>query len=246
MFRQIVLSIAVMMALCATCAAQAVVGGGTKIEQFPSHGRLIVRLRSGELHIIGSRNSHVLHLQYTLRSDHPDFVRKVHLQFESQAGTALIAFRAPSASGGEVDATIEVPQETNLGVRMTAGELKISAVDGDKDLAVHVGEIHLAIGSKSSFRLVQVSTDLGDVSQSLFGRPSGWLGKSVTFRGGGTYRLYAHVWIGDIKITGRADSPEALGWPRTDPLDAHQHRSPRAKLCVIPSQAVMPAVIYPG
>jgi hypothetical protein len=50
---------------------------------------------------------------------------------------------------------------------------------------------------------VRASSGIGDVNGEGYGETSGWLGKSLKYRGDGKYELRAHVGVGDIKLEGR-------------------------------------------
>ncbi len=173
-----------------------------ELREFSPGGSLRMALRVGDVRIIkGTDNQHI-RLRYTPKSNDKDvadsdFARRVSLRFEVHGSEAEIKFEAPQ--GGTIDAVLEVPSPTNLDVKMRVGDLGVEGVEGNKDLQVHVGDIHVGLGSKPNYCKVDASTHIGDISQSL-GRTKGWwlLGQSLKFRGDGQYQLHAHAGIGDI------------------------------------------------
>jgi len=50
---------------------------------------------------------------------------------------------------------------------------------------------------------VSASTGIGDVNADGYGDTSGWLGKTLKYRGDGKYELRAHVGVGDISLEGK-------------------------------------------
>jgi hypothetical protein len=51
--------------------------------------------------------------------------------------------------------------------------------------------------------MVHASAGIGDVSGNGYGETSGWLGKTLKYRGDGKYELRAHVGVGDIRLEGK-------------------------------------------
>jgi hypothetical protein len=87
-------------------------------------------------------------------------------------------------------------------VHEKVGNLTVENVEGDKDLSLGVGDIRLG-NEHSGYRLVNASTGIGDVNGDGYGETSGWLGKTLKYRGDGKYELRAHVGIGDIHLEGK-------------------------------------------
>jgi len=56
---------------------------------------------------------------------------------------------------------------------------------------------------RSAYHLVRASTGIGDVNGNGYGESSGWLGKTLKYRGDGKYELRAHVSVGDITLEGK-------------------------------------------
>jgi hypothetical protein len=97
---------------------------------------------------------------------------------------------------------IEVPQNTNLDVHEKVGDLTVDNIEGNKDLSLGVGDIRIAT-EHTGYHLVRADTGIGDVHGADYGETSGWLGKTLKYRGDGKYELRAHVGVGDIRLEGR-------------------------------------------
>lgn len=96
---------------------------------------------------------------------------------------------------------IHLPRSSEVRVRGTAGDIRVGAFDGDEDIALRVGDLHVDVGDPASYASVQASTRIGDLNQSVFPVSArGWLGKSIAVRGSGTRALTAHVGVGDLVL----------------------------------------------
>jgi hypothetical protein len=168
--------------------------------EFGTGGMLHVRLSVGDMHIKRG-DSDQLRLRYTVKSHREHNVKEARVDFEVQGSDATIEFRAPT-SNTQFDVEIEVPANTNLDVHEKVGDLTVDDIDGDKDLELGVGDIRVAKGN-STYHLVRASTGIGDVNSDGYGETSGWLGKTLKYRGDGKYELRAHVGVGDITLEGK-------------------------------------------
>jgi len=176
-----------------------------EVRDFVSGGMLHVRLSVGDLHITRS-DSNKIRLHYTVKSRSESRVKDTHVDIEIRGRDANIEFHTPSSGNTNVDVELEIPQATNLDVHEKVGDLTVENIEGDKDLELGVGDIRIA-GDGSSYHLVRASTSIGDVNGDVTGNErgevSGWLGKTLKYRGDGKYELRAHVSVGDINLEGK-------------------------------------------
>jgi hypothetical protein len=155
----------------------------------------------GDLHIKRG-DSTKIRLQYTVKSRREHNVKEAKVDFDIHGNDATIEFHAPSGGNTQFDVELEVPQNTNLDVHQKVGDLTLDSIEGDKDLSLGVGDIRIADGH-SGYRMVHASAGIGDVSGNGYGETSGWLGKTLKYRGDGKYELRAHVGVGDIRLEGK-------------------------------------------
>jgi hypothetical protein len=165
---------------------------------FTAGGFVHVRLSVGDMHIRRG-DSNKISLRYTVKSRHERNVKDAHVDFDVRGNDATIEFHAPSGGNTQFDVELEVPEKTNLDVHNKVGDVTVEDVEGDKDLALGVGDIRVANG-RAGYRLVNASAGIGDVSGDGYGETSGWLGKSLKYHGDGKYELRAHVGVGDIRL----------------------------------------------
>lgn len=165
--------------------------------EFTAGGSVHVRLKVGGVHIRRG-DSGKIKLDYTVKSRHERNVKESSVDFEIRGNDAVIEFHAPS-DNTQFDVDLEVPQNTNIDVHEKVGDVTVENVEGDKDLDLGVGDIRVT-AERAGYRLVNASTGIGDVDSGGYGETSGWLGKSLRYRGDGKYELRAHVGVGDIKL----------------------------------------------
>ncbi len=169
---------------------------------FVSGGFVHIRLSVGDVHVRRS-DSTKINLRYTIKSDRERNVKEAHVDFDVHGSDATINLQAASGSNTEIDVDLEVPEKTNLDVHAKVGDVTVEDIEGDKDVTLGVGDIRVSGGAGPPYRLVNASAGIGDVSGDGYGETSGWLGKTLKYRGEGKYELRAHVGVGDIRLDGK-------------------------------------------
>ena len=173
----------------------------TDARDFAAGGTLHVRLNVGDLHIKRGDSSKI-RLDYTVKSRREQNVKESRVDFQVRGNDANLELHIPYGGDASFEVYLEVPQNTNLDVHEKVGDLIVENLDGDKDLELGVGDIRIE-RETASYRLVRASTGIGDVNADVTGEVSGWLGKTLKYRGDGKYELRAHVGVGDITLEGK-------------------------------------------
>jgi hypothetical protein len=127
----------------------------------PDH-QIAMTLRSGEVTITGSDTPR---LRVTCALDDPGRGLANEIRITFAAGHLTI--RGGPNEG--VHFRIEVPRSTNLVVRASAGELNISGIKGDKDVALNAGNMTIEVGNPADYRLAEGSVLAGNLNASAFG-----------------------------------------------------------------------------
>jgi hypothetical protein len=99
-------------------------------------------------------------------------------------------------------ATIQVPRRSDLWVRLTAGELVVGSVEGNKDLELNAGSLRVDIPRPQEYGQREASVTSGSIESSAFEVSKGGLFRSFSQHGPGKYRLHAHVIAGEIVLRG--------------------------------------------
>jgi hypothetical protein len=171
----------------------------TQTWQFAPGGHVELHVKGGDVRVVRAADANQIAIRYTMESNHEDFARKVRPEFNVTEASADLRFKSPN--NGSVDVELEVPEQTSVYIRTKGGDLTVSGVEGDVDLQTIGGDIRLDLPAAASFYRVDASTHVGDIDNSPFGKPKGWLGASVHFRGDGKYRLHVHTFAGDISFS---------------------------------------------
>src|SRR5262249_12697356 len=100
----------------------------------------------------------------------------------------------------DMHVSIEVPHNTSLFVRMSAGNLDLSQVAGDKDVSLRAGELTIAIGDPKEYSRIPASVLSGGLEAPPLGESHGGLFRSFTRQGPGRFKLAAHVTAGDLRL----------------------------------------------
>ena len=164
-------------------------------------GMLHVHMGVGDLHVRRG-DSNKISLRYTVKSRREKNVKESRAEFNVHGNDATIEFHAPMGGNTNFDVELEVPAKTNLDIHEKVGDLSVDEVEGDKDLELGVGDIRVT-REHSAYRVVRASAGIGDINSDGYGETSGWLGKTLKYRGDGQYELRVHVGVGDITLEGK-------------------------------------------
>lgn len=163
---------------------------------FPSGRRLHLHLRSGDFRIVG-RDDNKITVQLGGRNAYKAQDLRVRLDRSDTAASDLTVSGGPK---NDLEVTIEVPRNTNLLVRMPAGNLELHGITGDKDAELHAGELIIDVGKAADYSRVDASVTSGGLEGAPFGESHGGLFRSFHKEGTGKYHLHAHVGAGDLTL----------------------------------------------
>jgi hypothetical protein len=159
--------------------------------KFASGGRIRMDLCSSGMEIVGTDHSAV-RVSY-----HPerDSVL-VRLQISGDRADLTVS----GCPHNNFQARIEIPKSSALYVRMTAGQLEVRDVTGDKDVELSFGQLNLDVGKAEQYARVDASVNSGQIEASAFDVSKGGLFRSFDQHGPGKYRLHAHVGAGQLEL----------------------------------------------
>jgi hypothetical protein len=162
---------------------------------FHSGGQLDLRIRSAEIRIVGSdEDKIVVRAEGKQGSDSTD----ISARFEgSDHFGKLYVHGGPS---NEVTITVQVPRNSDLSVRIMAGDVEVKDITGNKDVKLGAGDLTVDVGNAADYSHVEVSVTTGSIEASPFGESRGGLFRSFEKFGKGKYKLEAHVGAGDLTL----------------------------------------------
>ncbi len=120
-----------------------------------------------------------------------------HSEISVNGSIAKVSVSGPASN---FNATIYIPQQSNLRVSQTLGELRVVNVDGNEDLGLNIGQIEIPVSDKSQLKSVSASVMIGSVSADAWGEGKGGFFRSFHAGGHGNYAVKAHLDIGDIQL----------------------------------------------
>jgi hypothetical protein len=162
---------------------------------FPADGRIRMDLSAGDYDIVGGTQNRI-RVEWTVRE--VEQLPKVRAIADVHDRDAVITTYAPSNKGLKV--AIEVPQLSDLYVRLTAGDLRMHGIRGNKDVELHAGDVRIDVGRAEDYQAVDGSVWAGDIHAAPFNAIKGGLFRSFTWNGSGRYRLHARLKAGDLRL----------------------------------------------
>jgi len=164
--------------------------GSPAEKDFVSGGKVEMTLESGDYDIRASADNRI-HVRWNDASG-----ARVKLTTNGKSAD----LRVENTPNNNFHATIEVPALTDVRVRLTAGNVEMAGIKGDKDIAANAGNLNIRVGSSSDWGDVDASVTAGDVNAPAFKEVRGGLFRSFKWKGPGKYRLHVHVMAGDINL----------------------------------------------
>jgi hypothetical protein len=162
---------------------------------FVSGGTVELDLSAGDYDIVASPDNRI---RVTLTGRGRDNA-KAYVDVVVKGSRAIIETDGPMNEG--LDVRIELPRVTNFILKMSAGDLKISEIEGSKDVSLRAGDVSIAVGSPLQYRHARASIRIGDLNAEPFNvRKEGFF-RSFEWHGHGQYDLRAHLTVGDLKLT---------------------------------------------
>jgi hypothetical protein len=164
--------------------------GSPAEKDFVSGGKIAMTLESGDYKILASSDNRI-HVRWNEAS-------RTRVKLTTNGNSAVV--RVENTPNNNFHATIEVPALTDLRIRLTAGDMSVTGIKGDKDIEIHAGNLNLLVGNASDWGDVDASVTAGDINASPFQASKGGLFRSFHWRGPGKYRLHVHLTAGDVNL----------------------------------------------
>jgi hypothetical protein len=166
-------------------------------QKFVSGGSIHLHLEAGGYTISPADSDNII-VTYSAKS--AGQLRRVKVEIKLASSRAdIYVTRTPH---NNFRATIEVPRHSNLWARLTAGEITVENVEGDKDLELLAGQLDIEIPHPNEYGHRDASVTAGSLDAPAFNVSKGGLFRSFHDQGPGKYRLHAHVMTGEVDLHG--------------------------------------------
>ena len=160
---------------------------------FPDGGNVRLRLSSGE-YAVKAGNSNRIFIRW--RSENS----KLKIDVSVSGSDALIRTDGPTK---HMKTVIEIPMHSDLYLRMRAGDVRISGIDGNKDVHLTAGDLKIDM-QPESYSYVRGAVTFGDLNAGPLGISKDGIKSSFEWYGGGKYRLDASLFAGDLTLVAPA------------------------------------------
>jgi hypothetical protein len=98
-------------------------------------------------------------------------------------------------------ATIYIPQRTDLVINQSVGDLRIQAVEGNKDVDLDVGSLKIDVPKAADYASVDATVRIGSLKAPAWNAQRDGFFRSLQAHGQGKYSLNAHVGVGDMTLS---------------------------------------------
>jgi len=179
-------------ALLAVASVASADQGATE-KAFAPGGRVRLDLSAGDYTIRAGRDDRI-HVQW-----HAAFsdAWRVAVDVRVTGSDAVVRTKGPRNNFRVV---IELPSRTDLKVDLSAGELRVGGIAGNKDVGLWAGDILIDVGRADDYARVHASVTAGDINASPFGGHKEGLFRSFTWRGPGRYSLKVDLTAGNVTL----------------------------------------------
>jgi len=187
--------------LAVTVSAQDTRTSGSLERPFSANGSVKMDLVAGDYHITGGAQDRV-RIDWSVRT--AEALATVHARVDVRDHDMNITTNGPRNQG--LKFTIRVPNQSDLYVRLSAGDLTIEDVRGNKDVELRAGDLRIDVGRAEDYKTVDGSLWAGDIRASAFQIFKEGLFRSFDWTGNGPYRLHTHLMAGDLHLYSKSDS----------------------------------------
>ena len=170
---------------------------------FAANGTISMELSAGGYRISAGRDDRI-RLRWSVRRQSQ--LSEVEAYADVDGAEATVVMDGPA---NEFRAVIEVPARSDLYLRLSAGELSIEDIVGDKDIRLHAGEVRVDVGDPATYRRVRASVWAGELRAEPFRRRTGGLFRSLDWRGDGEYDLRVSLKAGELRLYSRSSPDRA-------------------------------------
>jgi hypothetical protein len=163
---------------------------------------LRVHSRPAGLEIVGTDQA-AIHVSCT--SGDEGGAQHIRIRFKGNQDDETLTIAGDLHKEDNVRVRIEVPRKTSLRVEMSAGEVKVEEIAGDKEINLYAGQITISSTRAWDYRKVDVSVTIGEVNAPVYGAQKGGFFRGITKENAnGEFSLHAHVITGQIDLLGRS------------------------------------------
>ena len=122
-------------------------------QPFAPNGKIRMDLSAAEYVVTGGTENRI-RIDWSVRN--ADLLPRVHARADVRGADARIVTDGPSNNSG-LRFAIQVPERSDLYIRLTAGDIRIEDVRGNKDVELHAGDLRIDVGRAEDYHHVDAS-----------------------------------------------------------------------------------------
>ena len=162
---------------------------------FGPGGTVRMTLKTGTMEVVGVPDDRIT---VSWHSRLPEDERDVSVELQrSGREDATVVVDGP---GNRVHYRIEVPQQSNVAIRMRAGDLNVHGILGSVDADLLAGNMDLRVAEPRHYHTVSASVTAGELTARPWHADTGGLWRSFRASGDGDYDLRARLLAGQVTI----------------------------------------------
>jgi hypothetical protein len=171
--------------------------GGHSIEQsFAEGGIVTLHLSSGDYTVRAGASDRVRVEWRAEDAGHEKDMKQITVVTDVFEGLAAIRTKGPT---NHARFTIEIPARSDVHLRVRAGDVRIEGIEGNKDVRMTAGDLHIEVAPES-LRHVHASVTFGDLTARSLGIEKDGIKNSFDWFGEGQYTLDARLFAGDVTL----------------------------------------------
>ena len=161
---------------------------------FAKGGKIAMDLSAGGYTIRGGAADSI---RVSWRTRDPREMASVKADLTVNGNTALLRTDGPS-DNFRVD--VDVPSLADLDIELSAGEVNLRGVEGNKSVSMWAGEVTMEVGDANLYKNVHVTVRAGEIDAGPFGGNRGGLFRSYHWSGSGKYSIVAKLTAGEVRL----------------------------------------------
>jgi hypothetical protein len=174
--------------------------GSYSIERpFADGGRVRLRLASGDYTVRAGASDRIV-VRWDAGDDaRVEDLKRVNVEVQVAGSMATIVTDGPITHREFI---IELPSRCDVHLRMRAGEVRMTGIEGHKNIRMTAGELKIGVRAES-LGSAHASVTFGDLDASALGISKSGIKRSLDWIGSGAYALDARLGAGDITLSER-------------------------------------------
>ncbi len=97
-------------------------------------------------------------------------------------------------------AIVEVPSASDLTIHLTAGELQMAGINGNKDIDSKAGNVEISVPNKNDYGTLDASVKVGNLDAGPFGEAESGLSPHISWSGPGKHNLRVSLGAGNLEL----------------------------------------------